>query len=625
LDAESARFAVRFSQSMPIDYTDDSERFVALALEASLYLRGDGLTAEELGDLAAICSKDRRVIAATTITLRNSAHVYLAADKRFKMLPGAWRFTLFSNGFFTPEYREPASLDTIVRILRDKGAMTRDALLAEARRPLWQTQPRSAVYAIEILCLSGWLHDQDGTIQLARNHLAGAVPSELLKSYTIERNPEFDAIHSVVARLLNERPPAASSPEPQSTVVTPPPTASPQEQGRALNQSARRLLSFLHACHVQVRGQVFTISPNTKTLQEIGLTDTAEFMAAANRLIGQGLALQVTASGVTITPDGVMIAEDPDSLDRILPINARELRPTAHQSPNHVENTRRSQPMIEPKGLPIVKYTVFVSSTKVDLSDQRERVASTILKAGHIPCGMEQFAASNDRGWGVITETIDLCDYYIVIAAGKYGTVDPSTGLSWTEREFNYALERKVPILGFVRDDAAIKPVEKETDPAAQAKLASFIARIKNHGLSPSWKDSGDLCEDVAQSLTKEIARDVRMGCPRAGWYRGDSLPMASTSDGWGKCGNVYWLANNTIFVAYALLDGNIAGAMTEWDNAIHHAEELPVPEEYRTRLRKLRHRNLDDPSERAAIIQDLRRLGSDMGAFVAKQQPGFR
>jgi Domain of unknown function (DUF4062) len=37
------------------------------------------------------------------------------------------------------------------------------------------------------------------------------------------------------------------------------------------------------------------------------------------------------------------------------------------------------------KPAPRRKYTVFVSSTKDDLSTERQEVANAILKAGHIP------------------------------------------------------------------------------------------------------------------------------------------------------------------------------------------------------------------------------------------------
>lgn len=69
------------------------------------------------------------------------------------------------------------------------------------------------------------------------------------------------------------------------------------------------------------------------------------------------------------------------------------------------------------------KYQVFVSSTFEDLREERERAVWEVLKCGHVPVGMENFSASDDRGWETISRTIDESDYYIVIVAGRYGSV----------------------------------------------------------------------------------------------------------------------------------------------------------------------------------------------------------
>jgi Domain of unknown function (DUF4062) len=70
------------------------------------------------------------------------------------------------------------------------------------------------------------------------------------------------------------------------------------------------------------------------------------------------------------------------------------------------------------------KYQVFVSSTFVDLRAEREAVTWEILKAGHVPVGMENFSAYDDRGWKVINRTLETSDYYVLILAGRYGSSD---------------------------------------------------------------------------------------------------------------------------------------------------------------------------------------------------------
>ena len=41
------------------------------------------------------------------------------------------------------------------------------------------------------------------------------------------------------------------------------------------------------------------------------------------------------------------------------------------------------------------KYQVFISSTFIDLQKERQAAVEAILSVGHIPAGMELFAATN--------------------------------------------------------------------------------------------------------------------------------------------------------------------------------------------------------------------------------------
>ena len=42
------------------------------------------------------------------------------------------------------------------------------------------------------------------------------------------------------------------------------------------------------------------------------------------------------------------------------------------------------------------KFQIFVSSTYIDLTDERQAAVEAILKAGHIPAGMELFTAGDE-------------------------------------------------------------------------------------------------------------------------------------------------------------------------------------------------------------------------------------
>jgi hypothetical protein len=124
-----------------------------------------------------------------------------------------------------------------------------------------------------------------------------------------------------------------------------------------------------------------------------------------------------------------------------------------------------------------IKYQIFVSSTYEDLRDERELVIKAILEMGHIPVGMEMFSAGDEEQWKLIQRQIEDCDYYVVIAAHRYGSMDGPT--SYTEKEHDYATSKGIPCLGFVISDKAEWPINKsDTDTERKSKLDFFKEKI---------------------------------------------------------------------------------------------------------------------------------------------------
>ena len=166
-----------------------------------------------------------------------------------------------------------------------------------------------------------------------------------------------------------------------------------------------------------------------------------------------------------------------------------------------------------------VKYQVFVSSTFSDLRDERDQVIKAILEMGHVPVGMEMFSAADEEQWKMIARQIDQSDYYIVLVAHRYGTVTPE-GVSYTEKEYNYAVSSKVPVLGFVLDDAAQWPVARiDGDAAARESLELFKEKVKRKPVS-FWKSADDLYGRVSIALSKAFSIQ-----PRPGWIRTTAGP----------------------------------------------------------------------------------------------------
>ena len=78
------------------------------------------------------------------------------------------------------------------------------------------------------------------------------------------------------------------------------------------------------------------------------------------------------------------------------------------------------------------KLQVFISSTYIDLKEERQAAVESILDAGHIPAGMELFKAGNESQLKTINRWIDESDVYMLILGGRYGSIDSISGKSYT-------------------------------------------------------------------------------------------------------------------------------------------------------------------------------------------------
>mgnify|MGYP001629857910 FL=1 len=167
------------------------------------------------------------------------------------------------------------------------------------------------------------------------------------------------------------------------------------------------------------------------------------------------------------------------------------------------------------------RYQVFVSSTYKDLAEERSAVTSCLLDNDCIPIGMEQFPAMPISQWDYIKKMIDSSDYYLLILAGKYGSIDPQSGLSYTEKEFQYAVEQNIPIIAFLYQDIKKLSYEKcEETEEGKKNIERFRQEVleSNH-LCDFYSSIDGLKYAVAKSLKKTIEE-----CPANGWVRSDQI-----------------------------------------------------------------------------------------------------
>ena len=246
---------------------------------------------------------------------------------------------------------------------------------------------------------------------------------------------------------------------------------------------AEYIFDIFRVAHCKAGHMVMMRTFEIKLREELNPKEQEIIFVVANRLIDNGYieyedgsrglkCLRLTQKGFDyIYDDNIPL----DGFDAIVP-----MVPAAPMDVDNITDTNTSANIqkvpnqtIVMKSKPI--YKIFVSSTFKDLIDERIKVMTTIVNCGHLPIGMEQFPAAPIEAWEYIKLLIDNADYYLLLFAGKYGTVHPKTGKSYTQMEYEYAKEKGVPVIFLTYKDVNKLPFDKcESDPSIRQRLEEF-------------------------------------------------------------------------------------------------------------------------------------------------------
>jgi hypothetical protein len=163
------------------------------------------------------------------------------------------------------------------------------------------------------------------------------------------------------------------------------------------------------------------------------------------------------------------------------------------------------------------RYQVFISSTFQDLQGARQEVSQALLRADCFPAGMELFPAADEEQFEFIKTVIDQSDYYILISAGRYGSIHPETGLSYKEMEYDYAVETGKPVIRLLHADPFndLKRESIEQTDLGREKLKLFQKKLASKRLVKFWSDEKELGSAVDHSLRHMIKTK-----PADGWVR---------------------------------------------------------------------------------------------------------
>ena len=173
-----------------------------------------------------------------------------------------------------------------------------------------------------------------------------------------------------------------------------------------------------------------------------------------------------------------------------------------------------------------VKLSVFVGSPKRDLEDVRLAIIQAVLECGHIPDGMELWAADPRPTQQAIAEKLQMCDVHVVVLGATYGSLVDS-GISFTEWEYWQSKAAKRPIIAFMLEENAYKTAweQAEVTLTVEEQLAylNFREELRKNRICKMYQttEMTTIIGDVKQALNEIL--DSRALGKTAGWIRAES------------------------------------------------------------------------------------------------------
>lgn len=217
------------------------------------------------------------------------------------------------------------------------------------------------------------------------------------------------------------------------------------------------------------------------------------------------------------------------------------------------------------------RLQVFVSSTYSDLIHERQSAVEAILTAGHIPAGMELFTSGDESQMEVINQWIDESDVYLLILAGRYGSIEPKTGKSYTQLEYEYAINMNKPFFACVIKEPALEKRVKTfgTDAIEMEnpqKLKQFRANVLTR-MVRLWDDSKDIKLAVGETLSQLSRRDELTG-----WVRpNNEANMPALAD------EIARLSKENANLRGQIAESNRADSKSEMINGLNFDELLEI------------------------------------------------
>lgn len=153
-----------------------------------------------------------------------------------------------------------------------------------------------------------------------------------------------------------------------------------------------------------------------------------------------------------------------------------------------------------------ISQTIFLSSTYSDLVDYRQKAIDVITSLKQHYEGMEIFGADERTPLEVMLDKLSYCQIYVGIIGMRYGSVDKATNKSYTQLEYERAMELKIPCLIYIIDEERARIAPKDVEKGAAAEL---LDAFKNQLRSSHIVKQFDSVETLGGALLHDIPQVI--------------------------------------------------------------------------------------------------------------------
>ena len=153
---------------------------------------------------------------------------------------------------------------------------------------------------------------------------------------------------------------------------------------------------------------------------------------------------------------------------------------------------------------------VFISSVGKECYQFREAAIRAALRARFLPVIMETWTAEARNSCDACKKHLSQCNVVILILTDCYGSVHPESDKSYTEIEYDTALELKIPVLAFLAKNPTL--MTDKIDPEDLKRIKKFRGRLGSeiHGKFETSEQLEMLILQSLQEWLKKLREEIK-------------------------------------------------------------------------------------------------------------------